>query len=172
MTVLPLTDFGPSPETRFGTALSRHAGKPSLCSRAPPMRFSAHPAPKNSRLGTAEVPPPTPSPYGLSQTLEGFPRAFLQPCFVLLTLIGFLPSKAFPSRRTLPSSSPGDTLSAFPRSPRRVPGCALRALCPSKVRSRLGSIASLIGPMLSWAFPLSRRSMSRVGAAFRQLIRS
>jgi len=65
----------------------------------------------------AEIPISTPSLHGLSQTLEGFPHSVLQPYFMPQPLIGFSLFKAFPLLRTLPGSSPGDTLSAFLRQP-------------------------------------------------------
>jgi hypothetical protein len=113
----------------------------------------------------AEVPAPTPAPHGLSQTLGGFPHRLLRACFVPLPLMGFRPFRAFPSRRTLPGSSPGDTLSTFLFPLRRARSCAPRALRPARVRYRSGSIASLVGPLLSWASPLPRHSTTRVGGA-------
>jgi hypothetical protein len=112
------------------------------------------------------VPPPAPTLHGLSQTLEGFPHRPLRPCFVPLPLLGLQPSRAFPSRPTLPGSSPGDTLSVFPPSAPKSFGLHPQGLVYGRgVRDRVGSVSSLIGSMLSWAFPLSRYSTSRGGSS-------
>jgi hypothetical protein len=50
---------------------------------------------------------PFSDPWGLD------PREGLWPCCMPLTLMGFLPFRAFPRRPALPGSSPGDTLSTF-----------------------------------------------------------
>jgi hypothetical protein len=113
----------------------------------------------------AGLPPPTPTLHGLSQTLEGYPHRLLRVCFAPLPLMGFLPSRAFPPNRTLLGSSPSDTLSTFPHRLRRAGDRAPRALCPARVRCRSGSIASLVGPMLSWASPLPRLSTTWAGDA-------
>ena len=110
---------------------------------------------KSTTRHSVRVPPRTPSLPGLSQTPEGFPRRPLQPCFMLLPLIGFSLFEAFPLQPTLPRSSHGDSLSTFlqPLLPsnrsRRASaiGRAPRALCRLAVRDRLGSIASLVSSM-------------------------
>jgi hypothetical protein len=127
------------------------------------LRPSSERAPVDRHV--AGVPPPTPTLHGLSQTLEGFPHRHLRVCFAPLPLMGFRPSRAFPSHRTLLGSSPSDTLSTFPHRLRRTSSRVPRALCPTRVRCRSGSIASLVGPMLSWASPLPRHPTARAGDA-------
>jgi len=116
----------PPSETHQVAALSRRQQQAAHAVRwPPPLRFSAPPASKHSEsashrssdlsaaqrhLGSTRstVPPrPFSDPRGFN------PHHALWPCFVPLTLLGFLLSKAFFLTVALPDSSSGDTLSTF-----------------------------------------------------------
>ena len=124
--VHPLSDFSPLQRPFGCRPLPPQAASCSLRSEASshevlrpssvrPWRVGWNPAPLSpalpNRFGSSRstIPPrPFSGPRGVD------PHHALRPCFMPLTLLGFLLSRVSTPRAVLPGSSPGETLSAFP----------------------------------------------------------
>jgi hypothetical protein len=117
------------------------------------MRFSAPTALKVRRVGMLLGSTQAPSPYGLSQTLEGFVLVNPAALFHAAVALGVLsPFRAFPCRET----PAGFVIQWFPSwcsfGLSKETDRTSRGLSNSSVRTWYRSIASETKPMLSWGF--------------------
>jgi len=118
------------------------------------MRFPARPALKIVRIGFRRLPPRHRPPRPFSDPRGFNPHSTPRPYCMPLSLIGFLPFKAFPLRRTLLASSTRVTFSAFPPFIRRLRARTLKVFFLRKTVTHSGVLHPLPARFLLGLFRL------------------